>query len=98
MERNRENIRSTDRILMLEVLDGEKPLSSTGLADPRLFTGENRLHAVMDRETMLWNFKYDMGGLPPQLKDMRFTSFDAMLKHAGDYLKKRNIRIKEVID
>lgn len=87
--------RSDDRILVLKVKDGEKPKSSTGLVDPRLFTGENKLH--LKRNKTLWEFKYDQGGVPPQLKD-RFTKFDLALDHARRYFSTRNIEITEVLD
>lgn len=92
------NHRTTDRLLVLEPEEGKKAQSSKGLDDPRLFSGENKLHALMDPETCLWGFKYDKGMSPPQLKDVKFTTFNAALKHASDYYKKRNIIIKEVID
>lgn len=89
-------ISSTDRVLVLEVVEGEKALSSTGLVDTRLFTGENKLHAVLDPSSMLWHLKYDDGILPQPLKQ-QFTGFGAVLKFCEDYFSKRNIRIKEVI-
>lgn len=90
--------RSDDRVLVLSPIDGEKPLSSSGLVDPNLFTGKNKLHAVKDSQTCMWSFKYEMGMLPPNLRDKNFTTFTALKKHASDYLQKRNILIKEVID
>jgi len=89
---------SPDRILLLEPIDGKKPLSSTGLVDPRLFSkdGEgNRLHATMDGETCLWTLKYDKGAIPPGLNG-RFTSFKNIKKFAEDYFLTRNIKITEV--
>lgn len=93
-------MRSPDRILKLEVIDGKKALSSTGLVDPRLFKdGEdgNKLHAVMDTETCLWSFKYDKGAVPPALKGT-YTGFKALKKFADYYFNQRNIRITEVKD
>lgn len=87
---------SLDRVLVLSPIDDKSPLSSTGMVDPRLFTGENKLHAIRDEQTALWHFKYESGVLPPQLKQ-QFTGFKALRKHAEDYFKKRNIQIKEVI-
>lgn len=94
-------MRAPDRVLMLELIDGKKPMSSTGLVDPRLFKdGEeaNRLHAVMDQETCLWSFKYEKGAVPPALKDMKFTGFKKAKQFAEDYFLKRNIKITEVKD
>lgn len=90
-------LRSPDRVLMLKTIDNKKPLSSKGLVDPRLFTGENRLHAIMDTQTCMWKFKYDQGIVPPPLK-CNFTSFKALLQHAREYFGTRNIEIVEVKD
>lgn len=94
---NPTNIRKTDRILVLGVIDGTKPKNTIGLVDPRLFTGENKLHAVMDTQTTLWHLKYDSGVMPQPLKQ-QFTSFTKLYDHAVDYFAKRNIIIKEVLD
>lgn len=90
-------MRSPDRVLVLKVIEGRKPLSTSGVADPRIFTGENKLHAIMDLETCLWRFKYDMGIVPEPLKG-NFTSFTALKKFAIGYFNKRNIEIVEVKD
>ena len=86
----------SDRVLVLKVKDGKAPLTSTGLVDNRLFSGENNLHGVMDPQSCLWSFKYEMGGLPPALKDQKFTSFSVLKRYAEEYFKKRNIEIVEV--
>lgn len=90
-------MRSPDRILVLSVIDGKAARSSTGMIDPKLFTGENKLHGKMDTATTLWYFQYENGILPQPLKT-KFTSFKALKKHADDYFKTRNIEIKEVLD
>ncbi len=90
-------MRTPDRILVLSVMDNKKPKNSIGNTDPRLFTGENKLHAVIDQQTTLWHFKYDMGGIPEVLK-CNFTSFKKLLEHAREYYATRNIEIKEVKD
>lgn len=89
--------RKTDRILVLRQMDGLKAKSSTGLDDPRLFTGKNNLHVVMDGQNCLWNFKMDHGGLPELLKQT-FTTFAKAKQHAEQYYKARNIIITEVIE
>lgn len=89
--------RKSDRQLVLEVIPGTKMLSSIGTLDSRLFKGENELHAIMDPRTCLWFFRYKCGVLPDQLKP-KFTSFAKLFKHAEEYFKKRNVRIKEVLD
>ena len=93
---NSPKMAKTDRLIALSVIDGKQPMSSTGLVDTRLFSGENKLHAIKDPQTCMWAFKYEQGGLPPALKSQRFTSFNALIKYAGDYFRKRNIEIKEV--
>lgn len=93
-------IRSPDRILVLEQIDGKKPLGTTGEVDTRLFkTGEegNKLHAVMDLQTSLWSLKYEKGNIPPALQS-QFTSFNILLKHVSTYFTRRNIQVKEVRD
>ena len=89
--------RSSDRVLVLKLIDGKKPLDSIGLVDKRLFTGENKLHAIMDTQTCMWTLKYDMGGLPQPLKQ-RFTTFTKLLEYTRNYWKTRNIEISEVQD
>jgi hypothetical protein len=94
------NLKSSDRVLILEPIDNKVPLSSIGLVDPRLFkegTDSNKLHAIMDNETCLWNLKYEKGAVPAALKG-EFTSFTALKKHTDNYFKNRNVRIKEVRD
>lgn len=90
-------LRKSDRILVLEKIEGKNTINSTGLVENRLFTGENELHAIMDEQSCLWSLKYKMGSPPEPLKQ-RFTSFRALYKFAEDYFLKRNIRIKEVLD
>ena len=85
-----------ERILVLKVIDGEKPKTSTGTVDSRLFKGENNLRAIRDRQSNLWFFKYDVGGIPEQLKGT-WTKFEWAYKVAEDYFKARNIEIAEVI-
>lgn len=89
-------IRKDDRILVLKPVEGEKAKSSTGLVDPRLFNGTNRLHVIKDG-TNIWSFKYDAGGLPEPLK-ARYTTFADAYAAAEKYLTTRNIKIVEVLD
>ena len=95
VQKNKE--RKTDRILVLKVKEGERPISSTGLVDTRLFSGDNKLHAVQDLSNRLWSLKYEMGGVPEPLKE-KFTTFDRALHSAKTYFNKRNVEIVEVID
>jgi hypothetical protein len=93
-------MRSPDRILKLEPMEGKKTLNSMGIVDPRLFKdGEdgNQLHAVMDIDSCLWSFRYEKGSVPPALKGT-FTGFRALKKYAEEYFTLRNIKITEVKD
>lgn len=92
----KEKMKSDDRILVLSIIDGKKPLSSIGQVDNRLFKGENRLHAYLDDITGLWKFKYDEGVIPGALKQS-FVTFDLLLEYAKKYFASRNIEIKEVL-
>jgi len=85
------------RTLVLVRIDDKAPISSTGLIDNRLFTGESKLYAIKDPQTSMWNFKYDNGALPVELRQ-RFTGFQRLYKYAENYFAKRNVRIKEVLD
>ena len=87
---------SDDRVLVLEPIDG-KPLTTGGLIDKRLFTGDNRLHSIRDTRTGFWYLKYDMGTIPQPLQQ-RFTTFQKMYSFTDNYFNNRNIRIKEIID
>lgn len=92
------NLRATDRILALEVIDGKAAKSSTGLLDTRLFTGKQKLHLKMDLQSGLWSFQYDSNGVLPEALQGRFTSFSKGLEHAEMYFAKRNVRVTEIID
>lgn len=85
-----------ERKLVLRPIDGEKAKSSTGLVDPRLFKGDNNLRAIRENDSTLWYFKYDVGGIPEQLKG-HYTSFAKAKEAAAGYFKTRNVEITEVI-
>lgn len=90
--------KSYDRILELAKDDTASGVrDSGGLIDNRLFTGGNRLHAIMDPQTTFWRVQYD-AGLPPSPLRQQFTSFSRLLSFVEDYYKKRNIKITKVID
>lgn len=92
------NLRASDRILVLEQMDDKKPLSTSGLPDPRLFTGEQGVRVHMDPQTCLWHFQYTNKGLLPEALKGVFTSFGAALRHAENYYNKRNVKITAVKD
>lgn len=89
-----DNNNGTDRILFLSKINGKGTIGSTGLIDNRLFTGENKLHAMMN-PSGLWELKYDSGSLPEFLRQ-QFTSFSILLREVKQYFYKRNIEIKEI--
>lgn len=93
----KERMASSDRILIVRPMAGKKPLSGTGLVDPRLFTGGNQLHAIQDPLTTMWTFKYELGITPPVLKQ-KWTSFDKGLAFVKNYFKRRNLEIVEIRD
>jgi hypothetical protein len=70
---------------------------STGMVDKQLFTGGNTLHAILDRQTMLWGLTYENGVLPQALQQ-RFTGLTPLYKTVKDYYDKRNVDIVEIID
>lgn len=90
-------LKSDDRVFRLDLIDKKAPLSSTGLVDRRLFTGENKLHAVKDPQFGLWSVKYQQGMVPEALKQ-QFTSFKVLVKVVTEYFFKRNIQIVEIYD
>lgn len=92
------NLRSNDRILKLEVIDGKKPLSVLGNTDTRLFSGGQDLHLKMDPETCLWYFQYSQNGILPEALKGRYTGFKPALKQAEEYYLKRNVQIKQIKD
>ena len=92
-----EKMRSSKRTLVLGIIDGTKPKSSTGNVDPRIITGGNKLYVIMDPQSTIWYFKYDSGGLPEPLKQ-RFSNFVKAKEFATEYFKNRNIEIKEILD
>lgn len=88
------NIRSNDRVITLVPLGNAK--NGSGLIDPRLFKGGNRLRAIMD-ESGLWFLRLDSGTLHEDLKQ-RFTTFPRALEAVKKHFNKRNVDVKEVID
>lgn len=87
--------RSTDRILVLERVNPDN--KDTGLFDPQVLSGTNKLHAVMDTRTCMWSLKYDRGIIPEALRQ-KFTSFRTLHEITETYLRLRNIKIVQVID
>jgi len=90
-------MKSDDRIIVLHRMEGKVPLSTAGLVDHRLFTGENKLHAKRELIGNNWRLEYDQGIVPPIFKQ-KFTRFNDLLRFVKAYYERRNVAIKEVID
>lgn len=94
-DRRRSKMKSDDRILILQPMEGKAALSAAGAVDKRLFNGENKLHAIYDEAKGIWSMKYDMGGLPGGLQG-QFTVFSELVNTARAYFRKRNVEITEI--
>jgi len=88
--------RSEDRIITFNIID-DKALASTGLADPRLFKGGNKLHALREPKSFLWYLKYEMGAVPPALQQ-RWTHFTRLVEDVTAYYKTRNMAVSRIED
>lgn len=95
--RRKAKMRSDDRILILRVAEGKKARDAAGKTDPRLFSGENKLHGVYDPRTGLWNMRYETGSLPGGLQE-KFLEFDDLVAHAKKYFSTRNVEVIGIID
>jgi hypothetical protein len=94
---NKDKLKKNDRIFVLKVIDGEKPLSSIGMVDKTLLTGGNAMHARHDPQTGYWTCSYEHGAIPEAISG-RWMSYQQLLFDVEAYLKKRNIEIEKVID
>lgn len=96
-ERRRSKMRSDNRVIILKTMEGKTAKDYAGKIDPRLFTGENRLHAVYDPQKGMWNMRYETGAIPAPLQQ-KFMTFEDLLAHAKQYFLGRNIEVAGVID
>lgn len=98
IERNLTKNVSNDRILVLNKIEGVQTKDSAGVTQNRLFTSENnKLHALKDQKTNFWKLQWDKGLLSEPLKQ-QWTSFTKLLNFTSEYLKRRGVEIKEIID
>lgn len=81
-----------DRTFILKPKPGEKALKASGSVDSRIFTGENKLHAVKDIRKGCWYLRYDNGGTPEGLKG-EWTEWNMLIGFVAAYFDKRNIEI-----
>lgn len=93
----KDKLKKDDRILELKVIDGEKPLSSIGLVDKRLFQGGNKLHAYYIPQLGCWKLRYEIGAIPAALENS-WSSFNQLVYDTSRYLRGRNLEISEIID
>lgn len=87
-----------EKILVVKPIEGDKVRSSSGLFDPRVFTGGNGLRAVLDPNSTLWGLRYVSSGVRPEELKQKFTSFKKLYEFTQKYLKKRGLEIVEVQD
>lgn len=71
--------------------------SKSGLLDPDLLTGKQKIFAVRGPQDNLWRFKYEHGILPQPLKQS-FTKFDELYKYGEGYFSRRGILIIGTVD
>jgi len=95
--RLRDRLKSNDRIILLKKMEGKNTLDSKGMVDNRLFSGDNKLHAILDSETGLWSLKFEKGLMPGAL-DAKFTKFSKVVEKVKEYYDKRNVEIDKIID
>jgi len=90
-------MRSYDRVILLQPMEGKEVISSTGKVDPRLFNGGNKLHAIYNVMTGLWDLKVENGSIAGGLQG-QFSDFEALLNHVTSYFNRRNINVTGVQD
>ena len=88
---------STDRILMLEKIEGEPTRNARGEVKNGMFNGEQKMHAIRDQGTNFWKLQMERGLLSETLKQ-QWTTFGKLKIYLDEYLKRRGLRIKEIID
>lgn len=84
------------RTITFKLIDDKKPRSSTGISDPRLYQGDNKLLATRG-EDFLWYVKYEKGAIPPAL-NQKWTHYPRMVADIEAYFNTRNIAIKQIED
>lgn len=97
LEQPSDKMHSLDRVIVLKLMDGKTAINSKGATDNRLFTGENKLHAVYDNAFGLWALNYDKGQIPGGLEG-KFTDLTLLVNHVKQYFATRNIEVVEVRD
>ena len=90
-------MRSYDRVILLKPMEGKEVISSTGKVDPRLFSGGNKLHAVYNISSGLWELKVENGSIAGGLQG-QFSEFEQLLNHVTSYFGRRNIDVIGVLD
>lgn len=89
-----QKMHSEDRMLNIEHIPNAK---STSLIDPKLFTGEQEIHAVRGPFDNLWRVKYNKGTLPTPLKQS-FTNFQQLFNFCVAYFGRRGVKVTGFTD
>lgn len=95
-DKRKAKMNTNDRVFVLGAVEGKNMKNVIGVTDNRLFSGENKLHAVRE-PTGVWYLKYEKGILPEPFKQ-KFTGFNKLFRFVEDYYKRRNIEVKEVVN
>lgn len=96
-EAEQAKMRSYDRIILLKPMEGKEVLSSAGAVDARLFKGGNKLHAIYNVTTGLWELKVESGSIAGGLQG-QFSEFEQLLNYVTSYFKRRNVEVTGVQD
>jgi hypothetical protein len=95
--RRKAKMHNDNRIFVLQPMEGRPTLSSSGSVDNRLFTGENKLHAIRDIKKGMWFLRYDNGATPSGL-DVTFTDFTLLVEFVKAFYIRRNVEVTEVLE
>ncbi len=95
VKREAEKMHTLDRVIVLQPIEGRDPISTSGNVDKRLFSGDNKLHAVFNNQNGMWHLRYEKGGIPASL-DMQFVELPKLMDYVRNYFEKRNVEIVEV--
>lgn len=94
-ERQKAKMLPDRRVFTLKPIEGLKPLTSSGMVDPRLFTGESQLFAVYDPQKGVWFLRSDGGSLPGGLQG-QFTEYGKLVEYITSYYLARNVSVKSM--
>lgn len=93
----KDNNHSSERILVLEAIEGATIKDTKGNTRNSLFQGADNVKAIRMPNSNLWEFKLNSGGLTEAMRQ-KFTRFADLHKFAVKYFERRGLRIKEIIE